>query len=286
MLSGGRVYTFGGTGILNVLDAGSGDVFWSRDVASDPGTSVPTWGFAGSPLVVEDTVIVAAAGSLFAYDLASGAPRWSNPAGGDCYSSPQYVEIAGIAQVLLLNEAGTNSFAPVDGARLWEYPWPGHPIVQPAQIAEGDFLVSADERGGVRRIAVTHGSDGWTVEELWASGRLKPYFNDSVIHEGHAYGFDGPFLACIELQGGTRRWRGGKYGRGQFVLLADQDLMLVLAEKGDLALVEAVPGQFTELARIPALQGKTWNHPVLVGDILLVRNSQEMAAFRLSLAGD
>lgn len=156
--------------------------------------------------------------------------------------------------------------------------------MQPTLIAEGDILISADEKSGVRRITVTYGPDGWTSEERWTSVRLKPYFNDSVIHNGHAYGFDGPILACIDIEDGERRWKGGRYGRGQFVLLADQDLLLVLSEKGDLALVEAVSDRFTELARFPAIKGKTWNHPVLVGNILLIRNSQEMVAFRLSLA--
>ena len=105
------------------------------------------------------------------------------------------------------------------------------------------------------------------------------------MHKGHAFGFDGSILACIDLADGKRKWKGGRYGNGQLVLLADQGLLLVVSEKGELALVAATPDQFTELARLPAIEGKNWNHPVLVGDILLLRNGEEMAAFRLPLAG-
>jgi len=284
-LHNGRVYTFGATGILNALDALDGSVVWSRNAASDTGMQVPHWGFASSPLVVDDVVIVATAGQLAAYDLATGAKRWTGPARGVSYSSPHLVTIDGVAQVLLLSEPGVTSVALADGTLLWEHPWPGYPIVQPALTADGDILISVSDSSGTRRLGVARGPAGWTVQELWTSNGLKPYFNDFVVHDGHAFGFDGSILACIDLKDGQRKWKGGRYGNGQLLLLADQDLLLVLSEEGELALVGAAPDQFTELARFPAIEGKTWNHPVLVGDVLLVRNGQEMAAFRLSLAG-
>ena len=134
---------------------------------------------------------------------------------------------------------------------------------------------------GIRRLAVKRGPAGWTVEERWTSRGLKPYFNHFVVHKGHAFGFDGSILSAIELQNGERKWKGGRYGEGQMVLLADQDLLLVVSEEGELALVSATPDKFTELARFKAIEGKTWNHPVVVRDILLIRNGVEMAAFRL-----
>jgi outer membrane protein assembly factor BamB len=293
-LGDGRVYTFGATGILNALDARDGAVVWSRDAASDSAgtpsmaggtTKVPDWGFSSSPLAVGDVVIVAVAGQLVGYDVATGQPRWFGPAGGVSYSSPHLVTIDGVPQVLLVSAAGLTGVAPADGKPLWLHPWPGGvPIVQPGLTADGDILIAVSGGSGIRRIAVDRGPGGWTSEKRWGSADLKPYFNDFVVHGGHAYGFDGRILACIDLADGKRKWKGGRYGNGQLVLLADQDLLLVLSEDGELALVKAAPDQFTELARLPALTGKTWNHPVVVRDLLLARNGEEMAAFRLPLA--
>jgi len=284
-LSDGRVYTLGATGIVNALDAGDGASVWSRNAASDIGAKVPMWGFSSSPLVVGDVVIVALSGTLVAYERDTGKQRWSGPVRGESYSSPQSMAIGGVAQVVHLNGGGVTAVAPADGTLLWEHPWKGFPVVQPALSADGDVLVTASGESGIRRIAVIHGPGGWTAEKRWGSTGLKPYFNDFVVHEGHAFGFDGRILACIDLKDGQRKWKGGRYGNGQLILLADQDVLLVLSEEGELALVRAAPDQFTELARFKAIQGKTWNHPVLVGDVLLVRNGQEMAAFRLPRTG-
>ncbi|MEK6279697.1 MAG: PQQ-binding-like beta-propeller repeat protein [Acidobacteriota bacterium] len=283
-LSNGRVYSLGATGILNVLDAGTGAVVWSRNAVTDTGAKIPHWGIAGSPLVVGDTVIVAAAGKLAAYDLATGKPRWTGPTGGMSYSSPQLVTIGGVPQVVLLSATGATGVSSADGAKLWEHAWEGIPIVQPNLADNGDLLIAVSESSGTRRLTVAQGANGWTTEERWTSEELNPYFNDFVVLDGHAFGFNGNSLVSIDLADGKRKWKGGGYGNGQVVLLADQKVLVVLSEQGELALVRATPDQFTELARFQAIKGKTWNHPVLAGDVLLVRNAEEMVAFRLAQA--
>ena len=286
-LSRGRVYALGGTGILNALNSRTGAVLWSHNVATDTGRRVPDWGIASSPLVVGDVVIVAAGGWLAAYDAVTGKARWFGPKSGGGYSSPQLTTIDGVEQVVLLNASGAISVAPADGAVLWQYKWPSDGIVQPAAMSDGLLIGSGSglaTNNGMLRVAVAHGASGWNVTERWTSTGLKPYFNDFVVHEGHAFGFDGSILACINLEDGTRKWKGGRFGHGQLLLLPEQNLLLVLSEEGELALVSATPDKFTELARVPAIEGKTWNHPVLIGDTLLVRNGEEMAAFRLTLA--
>jgi outer membrane protein assembly factor BamB len=286
-LHNGRVYTMGATGILNALDALNGSVVWSRNAATDTGRAIPDWGISSSPLVIDDIVIVAVSGTLAAYETAAGKPRWVGPQHGGSYSSPQLVTIDGVSQVVLLSAPGAVSVSPADGKLLWEHTWEGGAIVQPAITADGGILINAMSMTGgmgTRRLAVTRTPEGWTATERWTSNGLKPYYNDFVVHNGHAFGFDGSILACIDLEDGKRKWKGGRYGNGQLVLLSDQNLLLVISEEGELALVSATPDKFTEVARFPALEGKTWNHPVLVGNTLLVRNGEQMAAFRLSLA--
>ena len=282
-LHGGRVYTLGATGILNALKADDGAVVWSRNAAADTQTKMPIWGFSGSPLVLDDQVVIAAGGTLASYDRDSGEPRWTGPKAGCCYSSPHRVTLGGVTQIVLLNGPGVVSVAPADGRVLWQHELPtGGRIVQPAMTADGDLLLSVGEGSDLYRVAVANRDGGWAVEERWTSEGLKPYFSDFVVHEGHAYGFDAGAIACIDLKDGARRWAGGDYGGGQLVLLPEQDVLLLISEQGGLALVGATPERFAELARFPAIKGKTWNHPVLAGDLLLVRNSEEMAAFRLS----
>jgi outer membrane protein assembly factor BamB len=131
-------------------------------------------------------------------------------------------------------------------------------------------------------VKVSQTDGNWTAEEVWRSRRLKGGYASPIAHDGYLYGIDESILVCLDLADGKLKWknRDGQYGHGQ-ILLRD-DLLVILGEAGELALVEASPEKFRELSRIQAIEGKTWNVPVLVGNRIYVRNHLEMAAYELA----
>lgn len=284
----GCLYTLGASGTLHCLDLAGGKPIWSRNLVKDTGAPIPKWGFASSPLVRGEIVVVYAGGEtgMIAYDRNSGEKLWTAPAGTHSYSSPQSATLAGSEMILMMSNAGLTAAEPRTGARLWHYDWwidEGARIVQPAVLEGGGIIVGTGYGHGTRRIDAEKGPDGWRVETIWQSRYFKPYFNDFVCHGESVYGFDEQILACLDLASGKRVWKGGRYGHGQLLLLEDQDALLVLSERGDLALVSADPGGFKELARFHALDGKTWNHPVIARGKLLVRNSEAAVCYELPL---
>jgi outer membrane protein assembly factor BamB len=287
--AGGRLFTLGATGILNCLDAATGERFWSHDVAAEAPAKPPMWGYASSPLVVEDKVIVFAGGegerNLLAYRVDSGEPAWTAPASHDTYSSPQVATIAGRRQCLLLGDHGLTAVDPETGKGLWQYGWvmSGAPRAVQAHVLGASQVVAGTLTGpGVALVDVTQEGDAWKVAEVWSTTQLKPEFPDFVVHRSHAYGFDGAFLCCLDLASGKRRWKEGRYGRGQVLLLPEQSLLLVISEKGEALLLAADPERHHELGRFQALTGKTWNHPVVAHGRLYARNAEEMACYELA----
>jgi len=287
----GKLYTFGGAGLLNCLDALTGKSVWSHDLAHEFNAVVPMWGFATSPLVTKGLVIVHGGGkdqnNLIAFQAETGSLAWRAKAGEATYASPQAATIAGKEQVVILTDHGLTSVDPADGRPLWSYgtPRPGEPRnLQPHVLDGGRIFVGApgaEQMLGACMIDVAPSGDGWKVDERWATSQIKPEFSEFLIRDGHAYGFDGAFFCCIDLTSGKRVWKGNRYGRGQALLLADQKLILVIGEYGDLMLVAATPDKASELARMHALDGKTWNHMAVVAGRLFLRNGEEMACFQL-----
>jgi outer membrane protein assembly factor BamB len=285
----GRIYTLGGLGHLNCLDAASGKVLWSHDLVKEAQATVPQWGFAVSPLVVDDKVIVFAPGNdaagLIAYDAISGELIWKSPAGGDTYSSPQLAEFDGVRQILMHDNQALRSYALADGKLLWEVANGGAmalPMLQPHVAGGNQVLVLLEP--GLALLEVKRDGDQWKTNEVWISNRIRPNFNDIVTHDGKIFGLDDGVLCALDLENGERLWKKGRYGHGQVLLLADCDALVVLGARGEVALV-GIGGDAPEVfGKFESIEGKTWNHPVLVGNRLFVRNGEEIACYELPTA--
>jgi outer membrane protein assembly factor BamB len=278
----GRIYALGAKGLLNCLDAGTGESIWRRDVAKDHKIETPMWGFSSSPLVVGDLVYVLGGGkgkALLAYDRETGEPKWSAGDGEMGYSSPQLAGLEKQDQILVLNEAGLAAFDPLSGESLWfeKLEEQNQATLQPLAVGESTLLVGM--QGGLRQYSVKRQDEKWRIDHDWTGKRLRPSFNDIAVCGDRAIGIDGAILACVDLGSGKLIWKGGRYGRGQLLLAGDR--LIVQAESGDVALVDALADKHVELGRISALHAKTWNHPALVGNRLFVRNGEEMACYEL-----
>ena len=288
-ISQNRVYTLGATGILNCLDLNTGNLVWQKNIAEDNNAEMPRWGYSGSPLILDSLVVVCAGGaenkSLVAYHKDSGHRIWSGGKDVAGYSSPMITLLAGERQILIFTHANVVAHNPANGAVLWQLPWTGggEKVAQPLVLPGERVFISSGYGVGSKLIKVARSEGGeFMTEQLWKSRGLKAKFTNVVHREGFIYGLDDGILVCLDLADGKRRWKRGRYGHGQLLLV--DDLLLILTEKGQLALVEANPNEFKEVARIPAIEGTTWNNPALAGHYLLVRNSKEAACFELPVS--
>ncbi|MGL4551172.1 MAG: PQQ-binding-like beta-propeller repeat protein [Gemmataceae bacterium] len=289
----GRVYALGAKGLLNCLDAATGKKLWSQDVAKDSGADVPTWGFSASPTVAYGLVTVYAGGkdgkAVLAYDAKTGDPKWTAGTGLNSYCSTQPMKLCGAEVLTVPTGYGLTVLDPKTGKVLMEYEWKIAEgmarCCQAVAVGPDEVVFGAGFGEGTRRLKLTRSADGtFTAEQLWATKKLNPYYNDHVAHAGHLYGIDGIFLVCIDLATGDLKWKARGYDAGQMMLLADQGMLLVVSEKGKVALVKATPESHQRVAQIDAIQGKTWNHPAVAGGRLFVRNGEWAAAYRLPAA--
>jgi outer membrane protein assembly factor BamB len=315
---GERIFTQGGTGIVNCMDARTGDTIWSHDTAEEFGVPVTTWGKSGSPLVVDDMVIISvgaaastdgdaasaaggavrttrSSGSLVAFDIETGDLRWAAGTRPAAYSSPILADLAGERQIIIVNRSWVTAHRASDGQVLWEHPWRGEfdtnaSVSQPVPIGGDRLFLSKGYGTGASLLKIERDSSGrLTANPVWTPAIkkvMKTKFSNVVMRDGYVYGLDDVLLSCIELETGKLQWkkrRTPEFGYGQIMLIGD--VLLVLSETGELVLVEASPDGYRELSNLQALNSEnvTWNNPAFAPPYLLVRNAREAVCYELTL---
>lgn len=302
-----RVYSLGGTGILNCLDPLTGKRIWTADILKDAGiesvaADTLDWGISGSPYVDDERVYVnpgisrGAGGSsaVIAYDRLTGKKLWGSgdtPAG---YAMPLGVTIDGVRQIVVFDAAECAGYDRASGRKLWQQPWSNNQkinVAQPIPVGDHSFVISSGYAAGAMRFDVTHSGDDWAATETWRlKNQFKLKFNDGVLRDGVIYGLDEGILACLDVSTGERKWRQGRYRYGEILLVAGatsaEDVLVVLTETGDVVLVRVTPEKPVELGRFKAISGTCWNHPVIHRGRLYVRSEQEMACFDVGRPAD
>lgn len=287
--SEGKLYGLTASGILVSVDARDGKSLWKVNIAEIADRKPPTWGYSSSPLVFGNLVVVHAGGDgdkgTLAFDGESGELKWSAPAGDHSYSSPQKSTLAGKEYVLMSTNKGLRLLDPLSGKveLFHDSSYRGYRTLQPQLLGDDSVLMQASGGPATYRLQVSKTADGSKFEskQLWKTTWLKSDFNDCVIHDGFLYGFNGSTLVCLDIETGERKWRGGRYGKGQVLLLQASELLLVITEQGEGLLVKAASEKHEELASMQIFEGKAWSHPVVIGNRLFLRNASEAVCYQL-----
>jgi outer membrane protein assembly factor BamB len=291
-VNGQLVYSLGATGQLNCLDALTGEKVWATNILDDAGAKNLNWAMSGSPLVVGDRVIVNPGKSkdkneykgsgVIAYQKETGTKVWA--AGNDpaSYTAPVLATLLGKEQVIIFGGKGPVGHDLDTGKELWRFKWENEPKVNasiPTLVDDSSIMISCGYAIGSALLRFSHEDDAWKVTSDWKSKRLKLKFNAPVRKGDYVYGLDEGILTCIHLKTGKPEWKRGRYGYGQLLLCGD--VVIVQAESSEVAFVSATPEKYDELHRFQAIEGKSWNHPVVWNGHLFVRSGEEAACFDL-----
>ncbi len=282
-VDGSLVFSLSRNGHLLCLSAANGALVWNKHLVNDFGGVVPQLGYAGSPLVEGDLLILetgAANRSVMAFDKKTGRVVWANGNYAAGYASPIAFDLARDRALAVFSAGGLTGRAVSNGRVLWHYNWRTSYDVNAATpiIFEDKIFISSGYNSGCALLQVTAS----TVNAIWSNKNMRNHFSSCVLWQGHLYGFDDAQLRCLDVITGAVKWSTPVYGKGS-LMIADARLLLY-GERGRLGLAEASPEGFRELAGAQVLGGNsTWAPPVLSNGRIFCRSLSDLVC--LDVAG-
>lgn len=272
VVAGGRVYTLGKSGDCFCLDGAKGSVIWSKKFAPPPTTRDDYkvwWGFAGSPLLEGDRVILPVGTAGVALNKLTGEVLWDNGPGRPGYSSPVAFMRGGERCFALLSGHEALAVRIRDGKILWRIPWRTTWDQNAADVLVdgGRMLISTGHGVGCALFDIT----GDKPAELWRNKNLKSELATPVLWRGHVYGFNEKKLCCLDWATGELKWSAPDTRQGSFIVVDGK--LLALQENGELLVADAVTGAYQPLTHAQVLKGRCWSAPVLADGRIYARNA-------------
>lgn len=285
LVSGGRLFTLGVTGVLSAYDAASGKSLWRKDWSKEIDTTKLFTGTAMSPIEHGGMLIVHigddAKGAFRALDPATGKERWSLPGHGPGYASPVIVTAGGVKHLVTMTDKAVVGIDPAAGKLLWQVPFPdewNENIVTP--VVAGDVLVVSGVRKGTFGYRLEKTATGWTARQLWHNTDLPMYMSSPVVDGQYVYGLSSRNkgqLFSLDAKTGTTKWTTPGRAAGNAAIVSAGPNLLVLTSDGDLIVVKRSPEKFEELRRYKVAKSQTFTHPAIAGSSIVVRDAESVA---------
>lgn len=280
LVYGGKVYAFGVTGNLHCLDQKTGKPVWSHDVLAEYGAKMPGFGFASSPLVHKNSLILPVGGpgvGVMAFDPASGKVQWKKHDFAGTHSSAILIRVGDKDHMVLLAGIEVLGMDPATGEIEWRYPFQSN-VMTPLWGDDGILFISSADQGS-RGLKLTRKDSKVNVEELWTTKELRVGYTNAVrsgnlILACNSKG-DEYFMTAIDAATGKIGWQEPGFGMANLVYAEDK---LFIMDSGTLALATATPKAFEMKSKVPLLKNSNWSNPTIVGQRLFVRDHEVILA--------
>jgi hypothetical protein len=283
------VYTVGATGMMHCLKLrprdSQGELVWKKDLLKDFGAQNLQWGVSFSPLVVGESVYVNPGGpsgqSVVALDRKDGSVRWHALDDHGGYSSPVAANLAGKPQIVFFTAAGVVGLSPDNGSLYWRFAWKTEYEVNAATpIVVGDYVFLTSGYGrGCALLKIEADGSGQRASLVYRNRNMRCQFSSPVRHKNHIYGFDESILKCLDFRTGEMCWEQRGFEKGSLVIADGQ--LIILGERGRLALAEATPEGYREKSSVQFTNKQCWTMPVLAEGRLYLREPARIVCLDL-----
>lgn len=288
VVAGGRVFTFGISGLLSCWDAKTGKLAWRREFSKQFEKTSPLYGAAMSPIVEADKCIVHVGGpdkgALVALDVKNGETLWSCAEDGPSYASPVVATLDDVRQVVTQSQKACLGVDLSDGKLLWRIPFQteyDQNIVTPIEH-EGSMIFSGINKG-VDRYRIEKKDDEWETDNTWENKEVSLYMSSPVADGETLFGFShrqkGQLFA-LDLTTGKTLWTSdGRLGDNASLVRTGK-VLWALTTQGDLIVFKASEKQFEPLAHYRVAETPTWAHPVFLPAGVLVKDETKLTLWQ------
>ncbi|HEX9654584.1 MAG TPA: PQQ-binding-like beta-propeller repeat protein, partial [bacterium] len=280
VIDGDKAFALGPRGVLYALNVETGKLLWSTALVKDHKSIAPFYGYTTAPFVYREALIVQTSGAqdnfVSSLDKNSGKVLWTSAHDTSAYQSPLVLNVAGQEQLVAIGNKKIFGFDPGTGKQLWEYDHKGEENSSTPLLVDGDKIFFLAKWQESQMLQVQKDGAQFTVRELWKNGNIKQSYNPTVFHEGHLYGYNTRFLACVNAATGETVWRSRAPGDG-FLILVDGHL-LIQTKDGRMHAAKATPAGYQEVASLNVFDNVVWTPPSFANGKIYVRGLHEIAS--------